>query len=104
MSIFGYLTGTNKRNNLRNLIEEGAIIIDIRDSKSYLRGHVVGARNIPGDLMLSRIDEFKQKAKAIILYGAKKKDADALTKSLKEKGLIVFNGGSIGQMQIIAMR
>lgn len=33
--------------DLERLQERGAVVIDLRDQKSYARGHVKGARNVP---------------------------------------------------------
>ena len=43
-----------------NLINrENAVVIDIRDSNSYLDGHIAKARNIPGNQIEKSIDKLK---------------------------------------------
>ena len=103
MSLLGYITGSNKRNLIKNLIDEGSEIIDIRDSKDYLKGHVPGARNIPQHLILSRADDLKNNNTPVILYGAKKDDAKEITEQLKDKGVAAVNGGNLQKMQAMAI-
>jgi rhodanese-related sulfurtransferase len=50
--------------------DEG-VVIDIRTTKDFAAGHIVGALNIPQDKLTARIGELeKHKAKTIILVDA----------------------------------
>ncbi len=46
------------------LINNDAVVVDIRSAESYARGHIVNARNIPGDELdarLGQLEKFKKK-------------------------------------------
>ncbi|MFJ2365878.1 rhodanese-like domain-containing protein [Pseudomonas sp. NPDC087697] len=50
--------------------DEG-VVVDIRTSKDFAAGHIVGALNIPQDKLTARVGELeKHKAKTIILVDA----------------------------------
>jgi len=44
----------------KQLIEDGALLIDVRGPDEFSGGHLNGAVNIPLDIIESRIDDFKQ--------------------------------------------
>lgn len=69
------------------LINKGAAVLDIRPSKDYGGGHVIGARNIPlGELdgRMTELDKFKEQA--LIVY------CDAGQTSQKAANLLVKHG------------
>ena len=85
--------------NYSELINRGAIIIDVRQPHEFSRGHVEGAINIPLNEMMSNIREIKQQNKPIITCcrsGARSGNAAA---TLKSAGIEVYNGGSWNQVQ-----
>lgn len=49
------------------LINNDAVVVDIRSAESYARGHIVNARNIPGDELDARLNQLEKfKSKPII--------------------------------------
>jgi len=50
--------------------EAAPLVIDVRDSEEYARGHVVGARNIPLDTLEQHVDALSAVSaeRAIITY------------------------------------
>ena len=51
--------------------KDAGVVVDIRPSKEYAAGHIVGALNIPQDKLTARVGELeKHKAKTIILVDA----------------------------------
>jgi len=42
------------------LINNDAVVIDIRSAEAFARGHIVNARNIPNDELDARIDQLDQ--------------------------------------------
>ena len=43
-----------------NLINNDAVVIDIRSADAFARGHIVNARNIPSDELDARLDQLKK--------------------------------------------
>jgi rhodanese-related sulfurtransferase len=49
------------------LINNDAVVIDLRSNEAYSRGHIVSARNVPMDELAARMDKLANlKSKAII--------------------------------------
>lgn len=74
--------------NLVNLINrEGAVVLDVRDSKEFLQGHIAGAVNIPYanlDNRLPELDPYKEKA--VVLVCKMGQHASAAGRKLKTDG------------------
>ncbi|WP_085698063.1 rhodanese-like domain-containing protein [Pseudomonas sp. B26(2017)] len=67
--------------------KEAGVVVDIRPSKEYAAGHIVGAVNIPQDKLVARIGELeKHKAKTIILVDALGQTAGTHARELMKAG------------------
>ena len=80
--------------NYAELMERGAIIIDVRTPQEFKQGHVKKSINIPLYDINKSIKKLKQKNKPIITCcrsGARSGNAAA---TLKSAGIEVYNGGS----------
>ncbi|MEN5092416.1 rhodanese-like domain-containing protein [Pseudomonas protegens] len=66
---------------------EQGVVIDIRPSKDFAAGHIVGALNIPQDKLTARVGELeKHKAKTIILVDAQGQHAGTHARELMKSG------------------
>ncbi|WP_060480435.1 rhodanese-like domain-containing protein [Pseudomonas monteilii] len=66
---------------------EQALVIDIRPSKEYSAGHIVGALNIPQDKVASRMTELeKHTAKTLIVVDAMGQQSGAVCGELIKAG------------------
>jgi phage shock protein E len=83
----------------RNLMEKGAIVIDVRSGPEYDRGHVRGALNIPFDRIATRIGEFRQKGKAVICCCESGIRSGKAVRILKNAGVEAYNGGNWQRLQ-----
>ncbi|MGE8112564.1 MULTISPECIES: rhodanese-like domain-containing protein [Pseudomonas] len=64
-----------------------ALVIDIRPSKEYSAGHIVGALNIPQDKLANRMAELeKHKAKTLIVVDAMGQQSGAVCGELLKAG------------------
>jgi Rhodanese-related sulfurtransferase len=64
-----------------------ALVIDIRPSKEYSAGHIVGALNIPQDKIANRMTEFeKHKEKTLIVVDAMGQQSGAVCGELIKAG------------------
>lgn len=79
--------------NYKELVSNGAIIIDVRSTSEYKTGHIIGSKNFPLDNIRRKVTELKKNNKPVITVcrsGAR----SGLAKSiLKSAGLEVYNGG-----------
>lgn len=63
------------------------VVIDIRPSKEFSAGHIVGALNIPQDKLMARVGELeKHKSKTLILVDAQGQQAGTHAAELLKSG------------------
>ncbi|WP_406820231.1 rhodanese-like domain-containing protein [Pseudomonas sp. KnCO4] len=63
------------------------LVLDIRPSKEYAAGHIVGAINIPQDKVVNRLSELeKHKAKTLIVVDAMGQQSGAVCSELLKAG------------------
>ncbi|MCX8020288.1 MAG: rhodanese-like domain-containing protein [Chitinophagaceae bacterium] len=79
--------------NYRQLLRQGAIIIDVRTPAEYREGHIKESINIPLDTIRSKVQEIKSKNKPVITV-CRSGNRSAVAKSiLKSAGIEAYNGG-----------
>ena len=79
--------------DLKSIIAQGAMLVDVRNPDEYKSGHVKGSDNIPLDQISQRLDRFKNKNTIVVFCrsGARSKMAQSI---LKSNGVTnVINGG-----------
>lgn len=79
---------------------KGALLLDIRTSDDFARGHIAGAKNIPADQLSSRLAEIgKYKTGTVIVADAKGHKTSATAALLKKEGyaeVVSLEGGIEG--------
>ena len=83
-----------KKVNYADLIQNGAIIIDVRTSGEFKSGHIQGSKNIPLDSINSHVNAIKKANKTIIVCCQSGMRSGMAKSILKRHGLEVYNGGS----------
>ena len=79
--------------DLKSIIAQGAMLVDVRNPDEYKSGHVKGSVNITLDQISQRLDRFKNKNTIVVFCrsGARSKMAQSI---LKSNGVTnVINGG-----------
>lgn len=79
--------------NYKELVNQGAVIVDVRTKSEYNTGHIQGSKNMPLDSIRTKINELKKLNKPVITVcrsGARSGMAKGI---LKSAGLEVYNGG-----------
>lgn len=91
--------GTDKT-DYKNLIAEGAIILDVRSVGEFGGGHINNAINIPVDTLSKNLSKLKDKNKAIITCCASGMRSEAAKGILEANGYTnVHNGGGWKTLQ-----
>jgi phage shock protein E len=76
------------------LVEQGAIIIDVRTKGEYQGGHVKGSMNIPLNALSNQLSKLKKETPVITCCASGMRSASAKS-ILKSNGFTeVHNGGS----------
>lgn len=103
--VIGFLTMNIKAQSnfadpqqVKTLVQEGAMLIDVRSTQEFRNGHLPGAVNIPINEINQRLKEIGKPQTKIIVYcrsGNRSSRAKAL---LDKKGFTeVYNLGGIGR-------
>lgn len=92
MGIFDFIFGIKKR-QINELLEKGAIILDVRTQKEWDNGHIKHARHIPLDELKNRIGELKKLKKPVITCCASGARSAKAAEYLNLHNIIATNGG-----------
>jgi phage shock protein E len=79
--------------NYKELVSNGAIIVDVRSASEYKAGHIPGSKNFPLDTIRTKLGELKKSNKPVITVcrsGARSGMAKGI---LQSSGIEVYNGG-----------
>ncbi|HVZ57874.1 MAG TPA: rhodanese-like domain-containing protein [Chitinophagaceae bacterium] len=99
LSILKKLFGSDSRTDFRVLVEQGAVIVDVRSAAEFRSGHIKGAINVPLQDLKSQVSSLKKLNKPVItccLSGARSRSASDF---LKQQGMEVYNGGGWASLQ-----
>lgn len=80
--------------NFKELVSNGAVIIDVRSPGEYKDGHINGSLNFPLDNIRSKVDELKKSGKPVITVCRTGTRSSMATGILKSAGIEVYNGGA----------
>ena len=79
--------------DFKALVQNGAVIVDVRTAGEYKTGHIKGSRNVPVDQIKSKVSELKKLGKPVITV-CRSGSRSAMAKSiLSSAGIEVYNGG-----------
>lgn len=94
MKIFKQLFGGSVPVNLKEVIDEGAFLVDVRSPGEFAQGHVKGSVNIPLDTVQSQLAQFKDKKNIVVFCRSGNRSGQAKV-VLEQNGFSnVVNGGS----------
>ena len=94
------LFGISAKVNYRELVERGAIIVDVRSKAEYLSGHIKDSINIPVDTFRNNLFKLKDKNQPVITCCASgMRSASAKSILLSSGYTQVYNGGGWGSLQ-----
>jgi phage shock protein E len=83
-----------KKEEIKNAMAEGAMIIDVRTPEEFTSGHVKGAKNIPLNEITSKCGWLKKSGKKIIVVCRSGQRSGLAKRLLKTQGIEAINGGS----------
>ncbi|WP_424200102.1 rhodanese-like domain-containing protein [Algibacter sp.] len=92
MGLLNLLFG--KKNNMINDFQtRGAIILDVRTANEFSQGAIAGSKNIPLQIINSKISEIKKYNKPVITCCASGMRSGSAALILKNNGIEAVNGG-----------
>jgi len=80
--------------DLKKLVKEGAVVIDVRTKGEYQSGHIEGSKNIPLDTIKKEVEKLKKLNKPVVTV-CRSGNRSAMAKSiLSSAGIEAYNGGA----------
>ena len=102
MGIFDFLGLSGKTEKVNDLLNDGAIIIDVRSQSEYEGGHINNSKNVPLEKIDSYFGEWKKSEQAVVFCCASGIRSGAATKKAKTAGIKATNGGGWSSLNRIA--
>ncbi len=93
MGLLSMLGLGGKSESVKDFMEKGAVIIDVRTPGEFQGGHIKGSKNIPLNTISSKINEIKKLNKPVIACCASGMRSSQATSILKSNGIDAMNGG-----------
>lgn len=90
-TLFG--SGTDKA-RVQELLQQGAVVVDVRTPAEFQGGHVAGSRNIPLQQLEQRLDDILDLEAPVVLCCASGMRSNSATTWLQQQGVTCVNGGS----------
>lgn len=94
MGLLSSLFGTKKDTDYKTLMQQGAVIVDVRSPQEFAGGHILGSINIPLDQIGTKADMLFKKGKPVITCcrsGARSSMAEGM---LRSAGVDAYKGGA----------
>lgn len=76
------------------LVNGGAIIVDVRSAAEYREGHIPGSKNYPLDTISNKVNELKKLNKPVITVCRSGARSGMAKDILHAAGIEVYNGGA----------
>ena len=99
MGILDFLGFGNKSAQIAAFKERNAIIIDVRTYEEFAGGHIQNSKNIPLQIIESKISDIKKLNKPVIACCRSGNRSGMAKTMLNQQGLTeVYNGGGVYDM------
>ncbi len=99
MGLLSMLGFGGKSENIKEFMAKGAIIVDVRTPGEFSGGHIKGSKNIPLNILSTKIEEIKKLDKPVIACCASGMRSAQATSILKSNGIDVMNGGGWSSLE-----
>lgn len=93
LHILKQLLGLSPKVDFRGLVQNGAVILDVRTPSEFKAGHIKGAINIPVDKLQGNLAKVKSMGKPVIACCRSGSRSGMAVGILKQAGLEAYNGG-----------
>jgi phage shock protein E len=84
----------------KQLIDQGATLVDVRSDDEFARGSIPGALHVPHDQVEARLDAFGAKDEPVVVFCRSGARSGRVKKLLESKGWTqVHNAGGLSDLQ-----
>lgn len=99
MGLLSMLGFGGKSESVKEFMEKGAVVIDVRTPVEFQGGHIKGSKNIPLNVISSKINDIKKLNKPVIACCASGMRSAQATSILKSNGIDAMNGGGWSSLE-----
>lgn len=99
MGILDFLGLGDKSAQIAAFAAKNAVIIDVRTYEEFAGGHIQNSKNIPLQIIESKISDIKKLNKPVIACCRSGNRSGMATRILKRNGIECINGGSWQSLQ-----
>ncbi|MDH5366070.1 MAG: rhodanese-like domain-containing protein [Cyclobacteriaceae bacterium] len=93
MGLLDLLGFGKRKEQLREALSNGAVIIDVRTKGEFSSGNIKGSQNIPLDKIRGQVERIKKMNKPVIVCCASGMRSGSAKSILKSSGVECYNGG-----------
>lgn len=93
MGLLDMLGFGSKTENVKDFTDRNAVIIDVRTVGEFQQGHIKNSKNIPLNILSTKINEIKKWNKPVIVCCQSGMRSGQAAGILKSNGIEVMNGG-----------
>ncbi|SED18439.1 Rhodanese-like domain-containing protein [Tenacibaculum sp. MAR_2009_124] len=93
MGLFNLFRKKNMSNEIKEYLEKGAVVLDVRTIPEWNEGHSEGAKHIVLDTIPNNVEEIKSWNKPVIAVCRSGARSGQATEFLNGHGVDVINGG-----------
>jgi len=93
MGLFGIFSQKDKSSEIKEYLEKGAVILDVRTQEEWNEGHVEGAKHIVLNEIPTEVEQVKSWNKPVIAVCRSGARSGQATQFLTQNGIDVINGG-----------
>ena len=94
MGLLSMLGFGGKSESVKEFMEKGAVIIDVRSPGEFQGGHIKGSKNIPLNVISSKINDIKKLNKPVIACCASGMRSASAKIIFEQNGFSAYNGGN----------
>jgi len=98
MGFFNLFGGGTSTSSIEEYLKKDAIVIDVRTPQEFFEGHVQGSKNIPLNIINSKIEEIKKMGKPIITCCRSGARSGSAASILQQHSIDTINGGPWGNV------
>lgn len=99
MGILDFLGFGNKSKQIAEFTAKNAVIIDVRTYEEFAGGHIKNSKNIPLQIIESKINDIKKLNKPVIACCRTGRRSGIASMILKRNGIEAMNGGGWQSLQ-----
>lgn len=93
MSLLSIFKLGGRSQKLRQALENGALVVDVRSPREFKSGHARGSMNIPLDTLSKSVKKLQQKNKPVVACCASGMRSARAAQLLRDNGVEAINGG-----------